>query len=173
MRVAIDEDRGDAERAGRLDVRDRVADEQAVARVRVREVAKSLLEETSFRLAAVALVLVVWTDVESVDARAVHGEVLLQAGVESVDIGSGIEAKSDATLIGDDENAASGAVESSDSGYDAGEQVEFLPVADVGAFGRLAIEHAVAVEENAANIGERILHWRAGGAEDERNLQLV
>ena len=79
---------------------------------------------------------------------------LLEGGVNGLDIGGGVEAEGDAALIRDDEDAEAGAIEPSDGIGDAGEYFQLDGRGDVAAFGQLAIDDAVAVEEDGAEMTE-------------------
>ena len=139
---------------GGIDVGEGVADDDAIGAGGPGEVAEGLLEEAGLRLAAIALILVVWAVVEGVNAGAVGGEVFLEAGVEGVNIGCGVMPERDAALVGDDDDEGSGAVESGNCGFGAGQDVEVAPASNVGALGRFAVDDAVAVEEDTADVGE-------------------
>lgn len=156
--ISLDKNRRDAEITGGFDVGERVADHDGAGTRDVGEVAEGLFEEAGFRLAAIAGVSVVRAVVERVDAGLVLGEVLLQASVQGVDIGCRVMAQGDATLVGDDEDANAGAIERGDGAFDAGQEMKIAPSADVSAFGRLAVDDAVAVEEDTADIGEGRCH---------------
>lgn len=143
-------DGGHAEAAAEFDVGVRVAHHDAGGCGDLRELRYRLLEEAGQGLAAVALVLVVRADEKSVYMSAGAGEVLLEIGVDGVDIGEGVEAAGDAALVGDDQDEEAGAVEAGDGFCNAGQGMEFGGSADVGALGHLFVEDSVAVEEDGA-----------------------
>lgn len=108
------------------------------------------MEEAGEGLAAVALVSVVRAEVEGVDVRAVRLQPALQCGVDIAHVFGGIEAEGDAALVGDDDDAQARAVEASDGLRDAGQWLKLAPGGNVAAFRHLAIEDAVAVQEDGA-----------------------
>jgi hypothetical protein len=65
----------------------------------------------------------------------------------------GVEAEGDAALVGDDQHAESGLIETGDCFCYAGQQFEMAPVGDVLAFGHLLIDDAVAIEKDGALSG--------------------
>ena len=69
----------------------------------------------------------------------------------------GVESQRDAALVGDDDDAQARAVEASDGLRDAGQRLKLAPGGDVAAFRHLAIEDAVAVQEDGAQGAE----WKA------------
>jgi hypothetical protein len=152
--ISLNEDGAHAEGAGGFDIGEGIADEEAVGGAGLREIAKGLKEQAGAWLAAVALVFVVGAEIESVDVGAARAEMLLQGGVEGIDIGGGVAAEGDAALVADHDDAAAGTVESGDGGVDAGEDMEFFPAGDVVAFGRLAVDDAVAIEKDEVNSWE-------------------
>lgn len=157
-RIAFNKDGRDAEVAGGMDIGKRVADEDAVGGGGVREIAEGLVEESGSGLAAFALIFVVGAEVECVNARALGCEVLLELSVKRFDVGRCVVAEGNAALVGDDDDASAGAVERGDGGSGAGQEMEVAPMADVLAFGRLAVDDAVAIEEDAANVEQGLGH---------------
>lgn len=111
-----------------------------------------LLEESNFRFTAITLVFIVWAVVESVNPGLVLGEMLLQAQVQRLHVSRRVVAEGDAALVGDDDNPASGMIERGDSAFSPRQDMEIAPAPDVSVFGWLAVDHAVAVEEDAADI---------------------
>src|SRR5579863_9359995 len=84
--------------------------------------------------------------------------MLLQLGMQRVDVSRRVIAERDAALVGNDDDTNAGAVEGGDCGLDAGQNMEVAPAADVGALGRLAVDDAVTVEKNAADVMEASCH---------------
>ncbi len=148
FRIAFDEDGQHAEPTSELDVRPRVAEDGAGFGGDIRKFCASLIEEAGKRLAAVALGFVVWAEVEGVDVGVMSAEVLLEGCVDVEHVRRGVEAECDSALIGDDDDAESGAIELRDRVRHAGQRLEFAGGSDVTAFGHLAIEDAIAVEED-------------------------
>lgn len=160
--ISFDEDGRDAEGTGGLDVGERVADDEAVGAGGLREIAEGLQEHPGLRLAAAALVFVVRAVVKSVDVSAMEDQMLLHLCVERLNVGGGVFPQGNAALVADDEDAAAGAVEGGDGGDGAGKEVEIAPVADVGAFGRLAVDDAVAVEKDKLHVLQGKRHrWKS------------
>ena len=62
-----------------------------------------------------------------VDVRAVAAESALEGGVDRLDIGGGVEAKRDAALVGDHDDAQAGVIEAGNGFGDAGEDVKVRP----------------------------------------------
>lgn len=154
LRVALNEDGSHAQASRRLNVGQGIADDQAVFRRRFRKITERLAEQARLRLAAVALVDVVWAVIETIDVRAVCGKVLLQPLVESLHVGCRVVPERDAALIGDDEDAPPGAVQRRDRCFDAGEEMEIAPATHVFTLGWLPVQDAIAIEEDAANTME-------------------
>ncbi len=90
-------------------------------------------------------------EVKAVNVRAFSFQQLLQFGVDRQDILLGINAESDAALVGDHDDAEPVAVEQGDSFDGAGQELELVPAGDVLAFGHLAVDHAVTVEEDGVD----------------------
>lgn len=118
-----------------------------------------LLVEAGKRLAAVALILVVGTDEEGVDAGAGGFEYLLKAGVDGFNVSEGVEAAGDAALIGDNDYAQTGGIEAAQCLGDARDDAELLPLRDVLVFRHLLVQDSVAVEEDCGKIPR---DWLAG-----------
>jgi hypothetical protein len=156
--IAVNEDRRHGEAVCSLDVGEGIADEEAVPRRDFGKIAEGLKKEAGLGLAAVALIFVVRAEVESIDAGAVVEEMLLERGVKGIDIAGGVVAEGDAALVADHDGEESGAVEGSNGGGSAREPMEVFQAADVMAFGRLAVEDAVAVDEDAAEMRRQKSH---------------
>ena len=162
-------DGGHAEAAAEFYVGVRVAHHDAGGCGDLRELRYRLLEEAGQGLAAVALALVVRADEKSVYMSAEAGEVLLEGGVDGVDVGEGVEAAGDAALVGDDQDEQTGAVEAGDGFSDAGEGMEFGGSADVAALGHLLVEYSVAVKEDGAETGREAGGWLEGHRAHDSN----
>ena len=154
--VAFDEDGGHAEAAAKFYIGPRVAKDGAGFRGYIGEVCERLMEEAGEGLAAVALGFIVGAEVEGVDARTLGVEVSLEGGVDVEDIGCSVEAEGDAALIGDDEDAEADAVEFGDGCDHAGKWLELALGGDEAAFGHLAVDDSVAVEEDGVQRAWRI-----------------
>ena len=163
--MAIDEDGFQTQIFAEFDVGQGVADHEAGVRLDFRELGLGLFEEAGQGLAAVALMLVVRAEVEAVDVGLAGGEQALQPGVDLVNVGGGIQAKTDAALVGDDEHAEPRLVEAGDGIWDAGEQFEVMPGSDILSLGHLAVDDPVAVEEDGFDGGGRGRMLRSVGSE--------
>ncbi len=75
-------------------------------------------------------------------------ELLLERSVNVEDICGGVKAECDSALIRDDDDAQARAIEFRDRVRHAGQSLEFTDGSNEAAFGHLAIENAVAVEED-------------------------
>lgn len=154
IRVASDEDAGQGKIKRRLNVRDGVADDDAVGRRGLRKIAKGLLEQAGRRFSAIALVLVMGAVVEGIDVRRMIREPALEFEVQGSHIVFGIESQSNTSLVGDHDNGASGSIEGRDGLFSAGKWVEVAPSADVLSFRRLAIDDSIAIEKHVLDAGE-------------------
>ena len=154
--VALDEDSLHAQVAAEFYVAEGVADDQAGGWFDLRKLGLRLFEEAGERFAAVALMLIVRAEVETVDFGSGFGQQGLKLVVDFVDGRGGVEAEGYAALVGDDEDTQAGLIEPRDGLGDAGEQFEVLPVGDVLALGHLAVENAVAVEKDGAEDGAKV-----------------
>jgi len=152
--VAFEEDGGHAQAMAELDVGERVADHEASVGGDLGEVGAGLMEEAGERLAAVALLRVVRAEVEGVDMRAVRLQLALEGGVNLAHVAGGVEAEGDASLVGDDDDAQTRAVEASDGLRYAGQWLKLAPGSNVAAFRQLAVEDSVAVQEDGAQGSE-------------------
>lgn len=148
-RIAFEEDGEHAKAVAELDVGERVADHCAGFGGDGGDSRNRLMEEAGQGLAAVALVVVVGAEEEAVQVRAGLPELALQVLVDGQDVRSRVETKGDAALVGNDDDAEAGAVEASDGLRYAGEQLEIVPGGDVATFRQLAVEDAIAVEEDS------------------------
>ena len=68
--------------------------------------------------------------------------------MNGVDVFFLVKTEGYASLVGDYDDSQAGLIEPGDGFWDAGKQVEVLPVGDVLALGQLAVDYAVAVEED-------------------------
>jgi len=78
----------------------------------------------------------------------------LQCGVDIAHVVGGVEAEGDAALVGDDDDAQARAVEASDGLRHTGQWLKFAEGGNVAAFGELAVEDSVAVQEDGAQGSE-------------------
>jgi len=137
-----------------LYVGERISDHEAGGGVDLGEVCAGLMEEAGEGLAAVALVSVVRAEVEGVDVRALRLQPALQCGVDLAHIICRVESQRNATLVRDHDHAHSRAVESADRLRNSGQRLELAPGGHIAAFGQLAIEDSVAVQEDGAQGSE-------------------
>jgi hypothetical protein len=137
-----------------LNVGEGVADHDAGRCGDLRELGAGLLEEAGEGLAAVALLRVVRAEVEGVDMRALRLQPALDRSVDVAHIVPGIQAEGDASLVGDNDDAQARAVESADRLRDARQRLELAPRGHIAVFRHLAIEYAVAVQEDGAQGSE-------------------
>ena len=86
LAIAFNKDRPHTKPLSELDVRQRIPDHYAGLGLNVGKVAPRLLEHAGKRLAAVALLLVVRTEVEGVNARFRRLERILEHSVNRLDI---------------------------------------------------------------------------------------
>ncbi len=110
-----------------------------------------LIEKAGERLSAIALCLVVGTEIESVDVGIANFERIAESRVDVEHVCGSVKAETDAALVGDNENAQSGLIEFGDGFGNSGENVEFVWGGDVAAFRHLAIEHSIAVQKYGVN----------------------
>ena len=146
--VARDEDRFEPEIFAELDIGEGVADDDAGFRGDLRKFGFGLLVKAGTGFAAGALTFVVGAEVEGVDPGAGFTKGFLKRMMNGINVLRGIQTESDAALIGHNDYAEAGLVELGDGFRDAGKQIEMLPGSDVLAFRHLAIQDAVAVEED-------------------------
>ena len=116
----------------------------------LREIPEGLPEHTGFWLPAIALLLVVGAVVEGVDLCTVGAEMLLQSGVESSHVRSGVVAECDTALVADDDDPSAGTIEPAIADSAPGRNLN-RSSGDVLAFGGLAIDDTVAIEEDVLN----------------------
>ena len=69
-------------------------------------------------------------------------QMCAQVAVNDSEVGLRHKTEGDTALVGDNDDFASGMVKASDSGFDAGEDVEFFPTGHVRAFGRLLAQNS-------------------------------
>lgn len=161
--VAFNKDGGDIEAVPEVDVGKGVADHETGGGGDIGKSGQSLVEHSGKGLAAVAGVLVVGAEVEGIDGCAQGGELGLEMGVDIADSGRGVFAEGDASLIGDDDNAEAGGFEAGDCREDAGEELETIEGGAVLAFGQLAVDDAVTVEKDSAQLRQGRERGGVGG----------
>lgn len=94
-----------------FDVRDRIANHQAILFRSIGKIAESLLEQTRLRLSAVALVrIIMGAVIERVDLRAVLCHVLPQPGVQLLDFRAGVATESNPALVSNNNYPPTGAI---------------------------------------------------------------
>jgi hypothetical protein len=148
FRIGMNEDGEHSQVSAELDVGKRIADHGAGFGRDFRKFRNSMVEEAGKRLATVALFFVVGADVEAIDLCVVGLEQGLQAGVDGVDVGDGVESASDAALIGDNDHAQAGLIETGDGFGCFWEQKKFIPGCYVFSFRHFFVEDAVAIEKD-------------------------
>ena len=116
----LNQDRAHTKPMAGLDVRDRIADHHAVAGVAAGKIAEGPLEHAWKRLAAIALAFVMHAAVDSVELRAVLPQVVLQVPVQRGYIGFAEQAQRHTTLVGNQDDLASAAIQASDHGLGKG-----------------------------------------------------
>jgi len=83
--------------------------------------------------------------VDAIEASTVRCEMLAQAIVHRAQIGLRIQSESDATLIGYDDDLASGAVEAGDRFLNTGQDFELFPRSYEASAGRIPVQHSVPI----------------------------
>ncbi len=111
IRVALEEDRRHTQVSREFNIGRRVADHDASDSFDLRKLSLCLVEKTGQGLAAIALPLVMRAEIEAVDLRAIRSQHVIELLVNRVYIGGGVEAQSDAALIGKHENAKASLVQ--------------------------------------------------------------
>lgn len=152
VRVALDEYGHHAQAASELDVGERVADHDTGSGVDLREVLLCLFVQPRQGLAALALILIVRTEVEGVYVCTMRPEQVVKASVEGFHVRGCVETKSDAALVGDDDNLQSGAIESREGPGYSGQDVEISPGGYVASLRHFLVQNAVTIEENCVQL---------------------
>jgi hypothetical protein len=159
--IALNQDGRNPEIARGFDVGERVSDEQAVGSGRLREIRKGLQEHSDPGFAAVALAFVMRAVVEGVDVRGADTKMFLESRMEGIDVRGRVESKGNAALVAHHDHAFAGDIERGDGCFSTGKELHILPVADVFAFRRLAVDDAIAIEEDVADVLETGVHRHA------------
>lgn len=141
---------------GRLDIRQRIADDNAVCRGRSGKVAECLLKKTGGGFSACALSVIVRAEIEGVNVRGVASEMALELAVQCLNIIFTVETECDTALVADDQDGAPGAVQRGNGGLGGGKRMEVAPACDVLTLRRFAIDDSVAVEKNILYAIERL-----------------
>ena len=141
-------------RAGRLHVARAVADHGRVRQPEA-QLARRLLEHAGARLAAVARVALVRAVVHGVDAPAGGRDCRAHARMDVREVGLGVAAEGDAALVRRHDDRHVQLRQHADPVQRARQEREFLPRGDVLALGGLAVDDAVAVEEDRAQVTSR------------------
>jgi len=156
MFITFNEDGFEPQILAKFDIRKGIADDQAGSRIYLSELSLRLLEEARQRLAAVTLPLVMRTEIEIVDMRAVLQQFHLQLVMDGDDIRSGIKSQRNAALVGHNQDSQSGLIELANSVRHAGEQFKVLPAGDVLTLRHFAVDDAVAVKKDSLEIRAEI-----------------
>ncbi len=82
--------------------------------------------------------------------------------MDGFDVGGCVEAEGDAALVGEDDYAQAGLIETGDGLGDAGEDLEAGPRGDVLAFRHFPVEDSVAVEEDGGEVARNGFRGRIG-----------
>lgn len=146
--VAFEEDGLHDEVLAEFYVGEGVSDDEASGWSDARELGLCLFEEAGQGFTAVAFALVVRAEVEAVDVSTEVRESLLKLVVDCFDIRDGVEVEGDAALVGYDEYTQSCLVECCDGLRHSWQYVKVLPAAYVLAFGHLAVDDPVTVQED-------------------------
>ena len=154
----MNKDRRSTQGTGRFDIRKRVADHEAVSTGGLRKIPKCLQKHPSPRLPAVALTLVVGTIIEGIDPRTVPGQVLLHPRMKSLNIRARVVPKRHAPLVAHHKYPPSRAIQRGNRPLNARQKRNIAPLRNVFAFRGLAIDNAIAIEEDVPNILEACLH---------------
>ena len=150
--IAFDEDGSHAQVVAEFNVGEGIADDDAGFRGDFGEVGFGLFEEAWAGFAAVALALVVRTEIKAVNVCAGFSESQLQLDVDGFHIRGRVKSEGDAALVGDYEDAQALSIQCGNRFRDAGKQVEMLPAGDVLAFGHFAVDHPIAVEKDSLKV---------------------
>lgn len=152
--IAFDKDGTHAKVVRKLHIGERVANHDAGGCFNIGKIGARLLKQTSLRLAAVALLLLVWTDVVSIQMRALRSEILIKRRVDAADVVRGVQTEGDTTLVREDDHSQPGPVELADCLRDAGKNVKLAPGGDVAPLRKLLIQNAIAVQKDGAKDGK-------------------
>lgn len=90
--------------------------------------------------------------------RSMPGKMFLQLLMKGVHFVVGAEPQGNSPLIAHHEDGATRVVQRGNGRFDSGKNVQLTPPGDVLAFGRFAIDHPVAVEEDESNVVEMRRH---------------
>jgi len=154
LRVALDEDRSQSKIFAKLDIGERIADDQTRRRFDLREIGLSLLKHPRERLAAGALPLIMRTEVEPIHMRAEFVQNLLKLHMDRIHIRSRIQPEGHAALVGYDDHPQSRLVQFGDRFWHAGQQMEVLPARHILAFWHFPVDDTVAIQEHSAVLGQ-------------------
>ena len=100
------------------------------------------------RLAAVALILVVGTNVESVDVRAMAAQQLLKVVLDPLHIGRRIESQRDSALIRNHDDPQPGSIQARNGFGRSSQQAKLSPRGYVAPLRHLLVQHPIPVEKD-------------------------
>ncbi len=148
VRIPSDEDSTHAQPASRLDIRKRVADHDTGREVDLRVLCLRLFKEPRLGFAAMAETLVMRAEEKAFDMGAMAAQLLLQAAMQPLHIGSRVVAERHTPLVGDDIHRKLGFVEQLQGFFNTGQRMEDVPAGHILAFTGLPVQYAIAVEKD-------------------------
>lgn len=155
--IARNEHREQAQRAAKFDVGKGVADHATAPSLDLRKLPLRLMKHARLRLATIALLPVMRTEIKRIHMRAARGQFPLEIAVNFGDCFRRVFAQRNAALVGNHDYAQPGAIEPGNGQGRTGQQHKTLPGRDVFALRQLLVDDAIAIQKCCmkANTRER------------------
>jgi hypothetical protein len=149
--LSLNKDGSHAQLAAGLNVGKRIADHYAVLRVDLGKIFRGLLKKPKARLPAIAFAVVMGTVVDGIEPGALTCQVAPHLVVDDLQLLHGKTAQGNTALIADHDHSQTSAIHAGDRLDGSREPLKLRPVAQISAFGQLAVQHSIAIEKNVTH----------------------